>query len=66
MGKKKITIEIEIEKMNSFDLDYTSEFSSKLQRAINRKVNRKFLHWNFWCSSYKMRLVRISNKCESE
>ncbi len=65
MRKQKITIEIEIESMNTFDLDYTGEFSSKLQRAINKKVNRKIVSWNFWFSSCKMRLTRISNKCES-
>jgi hypothetical protein len=64
MRKQKITIEIEIESMNTFDLDYTGEFSSKLQRAINKKVNRKIVSWNFW-SNNKMRLTRILNKCES-
>lgn len=64
MRKQKITIEIEIESMYTFDLDYTPEFSSKLQRAINKKVNRKIASWNFW-SNNKMRLTRILNKCES-
>ena len=34
MAKRKITIEIEVDSMNTYDVDYTPEFTTKLQISI--------------------------------
>jgi hypothetical protein len=62
MAKRKITIEIEVETMNSWDTDYTPEFTSRLQLAITDTIQKETRKWNRFNRS--MRISLLSNKNE--
>jgi hypothetical protein len=64
MSKRKITIEIEVETMSSWDVDYTPEFTSKLQLKINEVIQKETKRWNRW-NGIKMLLSVSTNKNET-
>ena len=61
---RKITIEIEVETMSSWDVDYTPEFTSKLQLKINEVIQKETKRWNRW-NGIKMLLSVSTNKNET-
>jgi hypothetical protein len=64
MSKRKITIEIEVETMSSWDVDYTPEFTSKLQLKIGEVIQKETKRWNRW-NGIKMLLSVSTNKNET-
>lgn len=63
MTKRKITIEIEVDRMNLYDTDYVPEFTTKLQLEITEVIQKETRKWNRWHDN-KMSLSLISNKNE--
>ena len=63
MPKRKLTIEVEVETMGSWDVDYTPEFTSKLQLKIGDVIQKETKRWNRW-HGVKMLLSVSTNKNE--
>jgi hypothetical protein len=63
MAKRKITIEIEVDSMNTYDVDYTPEFTTKLQISIADTIQKELKNWNRLHQN-KMLLSVSTNKNE--
>ena len=61
---KKITIEVEIDKMLGSDTDWTSELADKIQENLIESATKSLKQWNRWHGN-KIKTVKLTSKVET-